>query len=184
MSKTIPLSVRISQDDASFIARVTIPGAVTPSEKVRALIAQARERQQSEKNPADAASLLSSLFEARRLEIRRLEEKTASHSELITQLGAWLPRFLALFMSTPLSRDLEAHEALRRLERGVVREIMSLMEGVLRLAVTREEPCYDPRVISSQIGVVKELIDLVHASRFPGRDAEDLHDCLNEALKD
>lgn len=184
MSKTIPLSVRISQDDASFLAKVSLPGAVTPSEKVRALIAQARERQQSEKNPADAASLLSSLFEARRAEIHRLEEKAAAHSELITQLGIWLPRFLALFMSTPLSREPAALDALRRLERGVVREVMTLMEGTLRLAVTREEPCYDPQVISSQIGVVKELIDLVHASRLSSKDGEDSPKCSSDELTD
>lgn len=184
MSKTIPLSVRISQDDASFLAKVTLPGAVTPSEKVRALIAQARERQQSEKNPAEAASLLSSLFEARRVEIHRLEEKAAVHSELIAQLGAWLPRFLALFMNTPLSRDPETLEALRRLERGVVREVMSLMEGALRLAVTREEPCYDPHVISTQSGVVKELIDLVHAPRTADREPQGSFDCPPGELED
>lgn len=184
MSKTIPLSVRISQDDASFLAKVSLPGAVTPSEKVRALIAQARERQQSEKHPAEAASLLTNLFEARLLEIRRLEEKSGLHSEFMTQLGSWLPRFIALVLNTPLSRDRDPNDALQRFERGAVREVISLVEKTLRLAVTREEPCYDPHVIASQVSVVKELIDLIFTNRLTDGEATAEGECREDELQD
>jgi hypothetical protein len=46
MPKTVPLSVRVTQDDAEFISRMDIAGAATPSDKVRALLADARKRQE------------------------------------------------------------------------------------------------------------------------------------------
>ena len=38
----IPLSVRIDQEEADFIAQLSIEGASTPSEKIRELLKQAR----------------------------------------------------------------------------------------------------------------------------------------------
>ena len=38
----IPVSVRITQEDADFIAELKIEGANTPSEKIRELLKQAR----------------------------------------------------------------------------------------------------------------------------------------------
>jgi hypothetical protein len=35
MAKTVPLSVRVSHEDAEFIANLYIGDAVTPSDKVR-----------------------------------------------------------------------------------------------------------------------------------------------------
>ena len=43
--RSVPLSVRVAPEDADFISRVEIAGAETPSEKVRALLAEARRRQ-------------------------------------------------------------------------------------------------------------------------------------------
>ena len=38
----VPISVRISQEDADFIASLQIQGANTPSDKIRELLRQAR----------------------------------------------------------------------------------------------------------------------------------------------
>ena len=45
-SKSVPLSVRVSPDDARFISQIDIAGAATPSDKVRALLADARKRRE------------------------------------------------------------------------------------------------------------------------------------------
>lgn len=44
--KSVPLSVRISVDDAEFIARLSLEGATTPSEKMRKLLGEARRRRE------------------------------------------------------------------------------------------------------------------------------------------
>ena len=43
-SLTTPLSVRLSEDDTSFLSKLEIDGAVTASDKIRGLIRQARQR--------------------------------------------------------------------------------------------------------------------------------------------
>ena len=42
--KTVPLSVRVTDADAEFLARLDIAGATTPSEKLRALLTAERTR--------------------------------------------------------------------------------------------------------------------------------------------
>ena len=44
MSKTVSISARISHEDAEFLSSLTIEGATTPSDKLRALLADARQR--------------------------------------------------------------------------------------------------------------------------------------------
>jgi antitoxin component of RelBE/YafQ-DinJ toxin-antitoxin module len=88
------------------------------------------------------------------------------HSEIVSRIGSWLPDFISLFLKKPIAKrslpaDVTESEALQRFERDLVREVIALMEGALRLAVTREEPCYDPAIISSNLSVVQELVELV-----------------------
>ena len=45
-SRSVPFSARISTEDAAFIAGLEIDGAHTPSDKLRALLAEARKRRQ------------------------------------------------------------------------------------------------------------------------------------------
>ena len=45
-NKAVPLSVRISENDAAFLAGLDLPEATTPSDKIRALIWEARQRHQ------------------------------------------------------------------------------------------------------------------------------------------
>ena len=43
-SKTVQISARISNEDAEFLSKLTINGAKTPSDKLRAIITQTRKR--------------------------------------------------------------------------------------------------------------------------------------------
>ena len=161
MSKTVPLSVRISEADAAFIARLSMPDAVTPSEKIRGLIAEARQRHQAARSPREGEAFLRAILEPQRQKIRALEEKLGVHSEVVARIGEWLPEFLAHFLAASLSNEKESQEALRTFERSLVVKLLSLLEGVLRLAVTSREPCYDPRVISSHLEVLMELVEMI-----------------------
>ena len=55
VANRIPISVRISQEDADFIANLQVEGANTPSEKIRELLKQAR---QSYTQPQDYGTAL------------------------------------------------------------------------------------------------------------------------------
>ena len=168
MSKTIPVSLRISQDDANFLARLEHHGAITASEKIRTLITEARLRANSA--PQELITSTIALIEQRCEEIRNIESQRTIHSEIISKIGSWLPQFLRSFLAAlppdkTLSRDIPDLEALKHYELRLVRDVTSLMEGALRLAVTRQEPCYDPSVISSNLSIVRELMEIVSTTK-------------------
>ena len=48
-SKSTPLSFRVSDEDAEFLAGLQLPGAVTPSEKLRVLVTRARMEHASQR---------------------------------------------------------------------------------------------------------------------------------------
>jgi hypothetical protein len=186
MSKTVPLSCRITQEDAAFLARLAIPGSVTASEKVRALIGEARKRHRSTAEPEDSLGSISSAIERRYQEVRSIQGSVAMHSEIVARIGNWLPDFISLFLKKPIAKkslpaDVTESEALQRFEKDLVREVIALMEGALRLAVTREEPCYDPAIISSNLSVVQELVELIALTktrRFQTTHEEDSAKCV------
>lgn len=169
MSKTVPLSVRISESDAAFIARISLPGAVTPSDKIRALIAEARLRHEALDSPREGGAFVRALLQPQRERVRALEEQLGMHSEAVAKLVEWLPEFLALFLGASLSKQEDAALSLRALERVLVSKLLATVEALLRLAVTSQEPCYDPQVVSSQLEVLIELLEVIKRCRKEGR---------------
>jgi hypothetical protein len=165
MSKTVPLSVRITEEDASFIAAIKLPGAVTPSEKVRVLISQARQRHLSTTNLAEATAFLRGMLEPQKERIRGLEAEVGISSELVSKVGERLPEIFANFLTAPLSNEGGPTQNLSELERGLAAKVVSLIESVLRLAVTRRNPCYEPDAISSRLDGVLELVELIRQGK-------------------
>ena len=169
MSKTVPLSVRITEEDASFIAAIKLPGAVTPSEKVRVLISHARQRHLSTTNLAEATAFLRGMLEPQRERIRGLEAEAGISSELVSKVGERLPEIFANFLTAPLSNDGDPTQSpsqrLEELERGLATKVVLFIESVLRLAVTRRNPCYEPDAISSRLEGVLELVELIRQGK-------------------
>lgn len=161
MGKTVPLSVRISEIDAAFLASAKLAGAVTPSEKIRELITQARQREQTAGNPVEAAAFIRALLEPQRERIRAMEHEAGVHSDLVSLVVEWLPEFCAHFLGAPLSNPSQAPQILEDFERALIGRLTALMESVLRLAVTRRSPCYDPEAVSASLSGTLELAELI-----------------------
>ena len=47
MGKSVPFSVRLTSEDAEYVAALQIPGAVTSSDKIRHIISDARKRREA-----------------------------------------------------------------------------------------------------------------------------------------
>ncbi|HEY0721101.1 MAG TPA: hypothetical protein VGE50_07600, partial [Gammaproteobacteria bacterium] len=117
--KSVPISVRISQDEAETLARMRIPGATTPSEKLRALIGEAHRRAQGPADYSDAVAQvqqwLAPLFSA----VQQAEAEQDQHSDVLAMLREWLPDFLAYARLAGHGDTALSHDALRALERGI-----------------------------------------------------------------
>ena len=98
-SKRIPLSVRISQDDAAFLADLTIAGVTTPSDKLRELIRQARQRHVGFGNYATCLAFHQEMMAPFIRGLREAENVSGQHSELLVQMSDWLPEMAAYLIS-------------------------------------------------------------------------------------
>jgi hypothetical protein len=165
--KSIPLSVRVPEEDADFIAGLEIEGAVTPSDKLRAIIGQARKRVEGLTDyPSGLVVMEETLAPALRL-LRTVEHDQKVRSELVRVIGEWLPEAMAFLLSeaSRLAAEEDSRALLVSLEHGLAERVFSLFETVLRMGVTRQCPCYDGDAVAQRLGPILELTGLI-ASRL------------------
>jgi hypothetical protein len=165
-NKTVPLSVRISETDSDFLNGLKFPGATTHSEKLRALIGEARQRRTGGHSYGDVLASLQEIEAPAERRLRDAENRTRQHSELLAQAASWLPDTMAFLMGNlPESEDDDekAAERLRLLEDGLADRIFVFIERILRMAVTQRNPCYDKSAISRRMEPVVELTDVIRS---------------------
>ena len=160
--KSIPLSVRVSPEDADFIAGMDIAGAETPSEKVRALLADARRRHQGFTDYSSCLGMVQEMLAPTLQRLRAAEHRERVHSELVLELAQWMPEALA-FLLTDLVDASGDRESLQAFEEGVAERLFRLIENVVRMAVTTECRGYDPAVVSARMGPVFELVEVIRS---------------------
>ncbi len=164
--KTIPISVRLSEEDADFLASLKLDGASTPSDKLRAIISQARMVEKGGREYGESLNLLRNLVVPTRHRLLENERKHNLHSELIAKFTDWSSEAMAYFItSLPNDKKPLPKEALIEIEEGVVKRVIALIENILRLGITDHAPCYNPKVISSKFDTILELTKLVNLYR-------------------
>lgn len=162
IGKAVTVSARISQDDALFLTKLKIQDAITPSDKLRALITEARERQTRLKDYRGSIDMFQDLLTPIGSELRELELQQNIHSELITRILEWLPDMMAFVIASETRQDKsEAKERLEQIEEGVADRVFRLIESVLQLGVTQRSPCYKPNTISNRVDPVLDLARVI-----------------------
>lgn len=160
--KSVTISVRLSSDDAAFLADYNSLGATTLSEKVRSIIAEAKQKGTIDQSYDDNWSRAQSSLTPAMRQLREVEECHNIHSELLSSLAHWLPDTTAHLMSSvPEPAEKDAVEKLQKLESITADKIIALVEQVLRLGVTGESPCYDPSVIVKRTSTVVRLCEII-----------------------
>lgn len=164
--KTIPLSVRVSDDDAEFLAALQIDGAVTPSEKLRALIAQARAEAAQGRSFEAALARVRAQLEPTAQHLRQRELELRLRSQLVQEVLATVPDLVAYLVAgpAPVPRS-RAGEELVPFEQGVSDRVFRLAEAVLRLGVTAKAPCYNPDVVAQGATGTLELSRVILSGR-------------------
>ena len=161
-SNRIPLSVRIDQEDADFIAQLQIDGASTPSEKIRELLKQARLAHEQERNYAHALDTMERFVYAAKHSVLHSEKELGVHSAILARLFEQLPDLVAtLVADLPDNVDMAA---LREYEQKAMWRIVRLMDAMLQLAVVGKGAAYDDEVLS-QLNNTLRLADIVRQAR-------------------
>lgn len=165
-SKQVTISARISHEDAEFLSQIEINGAKTPSDKLRAVIAEARLRRNRPLDYAGCFQMIQEIILPLIQEIREKEVENDVHSEVISRLAEWMPDALAFLISYfHQTKTKDDTQNMLQLEQGLVERIIRLMESFLQLAVTRHCPCYQPDVIQKKIMPILDLCDIISSRR-------------------
>lgn len=143
--KPIPLSLRISDQDADFLAKFEADGATTPSEKVRFLLTQARERYGAER-PEDAGAVARELMGRGRKRWRTAEEEAGLRSDLILKLYDRAPDLFGTLMAGP-----ESASNLSEFEKSLVIEVARILEDVLAQRLMKSTRCYRAGVLGEEL---------------------------------
>lgn len=166
----IPVSVRISQEDADFIASLQIEGAHTPSEKIRELLKQARLAHSGAQDYAAALNRAEQFFQTAKHEVLQQEKHLGVHSHILARLFELLPDLNAtLSADRPSEADLAA---LQKYEREVMWRIVRLFDSILQLAVTGKGAAYDDNVLV-QLDNTLKLAKIILHEQEGGQAAQD-----------
>ena len=170
----VPLSVRVSPADAAFIEQMDIEGAATPSEKVRALLAEARKRHEGFSDYSSCLGMVQEMLAPTHQRLRAAEHRERVHSELVLELTQWMPEALA-YLLTSLDEEVPERGELEAFEQGVAERLFRLIENVIRMNVTERCRGYDPDVVSKRIAPVIELVRVIQMKRAHS-EAEEVRD--------
>lgn len=172
--KTVTISARIDREDADFLATVSIPRATTPSDKLRHILAAARNWQEGGNDYDKSLERIENWIAPALHRWRTAENASRKHSELVRLMAEWLPEALAyLIASVPPETRRNGEEltaGLKELEEGLTSRAFTLIDAILRLGVTGRDPCYDPNAINSRVDPVLELAEFIDLARKHRRE--------------
>jgi hypothetical protein len=166
------LSARIPMDDMEWLAGLDMQGAVSPSDKLRALISQVRRQHDGTLDYERSLGWLRDLVAPFVTSIRAFEHHNRMHSEVLTLTAEWLPQIMATLLSErALAKDDKKHAI--DIEDVVVQRCFQLLASLMRLAVTRDAACYNPAVIDKHLSGVLEIAGVVTQARKMREDKRD-----------
>lgn len=164
-SLTTPLSVRLSEEDTAFLARLQMDGALTASDKIRGLIRLARQRADEPESFSAALAISHDQLAASMRALRMMEIQADEHSDVVIGIMTTAEELLALALAAPRPNGGDSHEALVRHEARLVDCAARMTEQLLRWAVTPTAPAYDPGVVTRRVTALGDLMKLILAAK-------------------
>ncbi|MEQ9346464.1 MAG: hypothetical protein RIG26_08480 [Thalassospira sp.] len=157
-NKSVPFSVRLAAEDAEFVASLSMSGAVTPSDKIRQIISEARLRKETGQDFNEVLKSVRDDLRPSLDNLRNLERELEIESELLHYFADWICEVHAELISGPKDGD-----DLLKFEARMAQQAVKLSEYVLRLAITEDAPCFNPGLMSDLTRRIVELSRLVEA---------------------
>jgi len=157
--KTVPLSVRVSDDDAAFLASLEISGAATPSEKLRAILAHARQRAEGVSDEVEGSEAFRTSVRSPERRLRAAETEFGVRSDLARKLYDRVPDLMAALATGP-SVD-GGRNALVQFEDRLAIQAYALVEELLELGSASANRAYDPSRLSKRVAAALSVVERV-----------------------
>lgn len=163
-SKSVTLSVRITDEDAKFLAGMSISGALTPSEKIRAILARERRRQTGTQEFAKCAAFLEEMLAPAIERLREIRSDTDLYSNFSSRLYDTIPILLAtLVVRAPRPGD--PQESLEEFEHELATQVFDLIEDIIQLAMPNRNRGFDALYVDERLSTVLQLSELVKSMK-------------------
>jgi hypothetical protein len=145
------VTLRVDEDDLDFLAQLDLPGATSLSEKIRALLGEARLRHAGLADPAAAWDYSRKLYGTPERTLRIAELACQQRSELVARGLAALPELTAFLLSQSETAPREdAGAFLRRVEAGLADRLFALSESMSLLTHAGFPGCLDPEGLAAR----------------------------------
>jgi len=164
MATSIPLSVRIPQDDFEWLTALDIKGAATPSDKLRAVIQRHRREHEGEQSYELALAWLRDLIQPFAKGVAAFEHRSGERSEVLAAMIEWAPQLMALLSSERLAAEDSSARA-RQVEDMLLQRSAALLSALLRLGIAPHAVAYDAESLDRQLPRLAGLIDAIRLAR-------------------
>lgn len=158
-----PLSARIPSDLYLWLARLSVEGATTNSDKLRVLLGQLKRQHDGAMDYPTAHAWARDLTAPVRDALVCTEGESGQHSEVLALLLEHTTTSLAMLVSHAPRSAADA----AKLEDMLVRRAFALSAGLLRQAATMQAVAYDADVVRRHMAATVEL-----ASSIPNQRGE------------
>lgn len=162
MSKMIPLSARISEDDLEFLSQLEIDGCKTPSEKIRALIAESRARYPGGNDYKSSLKAYQGDLGKLGIIIREVENQNNTHSDVLTYVLNWLPELMAYIATSDGTLEESQSDAeLIKLEKAVISRVFGLAHSLVQMGFSPDIASYDSSAFKNKLQDLAEVFVLL-----------------------
>ena len=158
MTQMQTISVRISDDDFQWLLSLPEPGAKTPSEKLRALVAKAREQDGGDYKRC--AGWMRGLTQPFTEAVADVDHRYGMHSDLVAAVAEAVPQIMAI-MITERPEGAHANEKAVEVEAALASERFRLFSGLLRSAITSTPATYDKQVLDDYLPDILEIAEIL-----------------------
>ena len=163
MSKSIPLSVRITADDATFLAELEIADAITPSDKLRAILADARQRASGSDDVASALALMERMLRPVLHRLMAAQREQGLRSDFVLELYERLPELFAGMLAAGAAVSGGA-TGMRKWEAGIADQVFAFIEEMLRLGLVSQTRAYNETLIRDRLKPSLEILRLLETA--------------------
>lgn len=160
MGQMQTISIRIPDEDFQWLLALQEPGAKTPSEKLRALLAKVRQQETGLSDPELCSTWMRGLTQAFVDSVAALERKARVHSDLIGAVAECAPQIMATLASSRLTEQRAEKDAIEA-EAVLTQQCFRLFAALLRTAVTSTPSTYDKKVLDRYLPDIIELASII-----------------------
>jgi hypothetical protein len=160
MAQMQTISIRVPDEDFQWLLSLHEGAEKTPSEKLRALLARARQQEAGMINPELCSAWMRSLAQPFVESVAALERKQKTHSDLVGAVSEWIPQIMATLVSSRLTGKRAQEDAIE-LEAILAQQCFRLLTSVLRAAITSVPATYDKEVLDRYLQDVIEIAAII-----------------------